>query len=210
MFPVPHLLPAAGACERDPRVRAHRCAPPATGTWGHGLGRLLLCWWGCPPGFPCIPVLPSASPCFLLPDQIGAAGTERCLHSVSSSTLLLLPQAPLLRRLLPVQDAAANTNTRRAPTQGASPPLHHRPLRPHGRSGPGFLALWAGDRVGDRAGDGDGAGRWFPVQAARHSLTHRARDGSWFQLCPPGAQPLLHAWVTLGTAGQGTPASRGG
>lgn len=63
-------------------------------------------------------------------------------------------------------------------------------------------------RDGDRDRHGDGAGRCFPAQADRHSLTHRSWDGSWFQLCPPGAQSRLPAWVTMGTAGWGKPAPR--
>lgn len=125
-----------------------------------------------PGGFVLPHVLPLASPCFLQPDRVGAAGTERCL---------LLPQAPLLCRLLLVQGTAANTDT----TQGAFPPLHRRPLRPHGHPGPGFLALRAGDRAGDGAGAGAGAGRWFPAQAARHSLSHRGM-GHGFSCVLPG------------------------
>lgn len=63
-------------------------------------------------------------------------------------------------------------------------------------------------RDGDRDRHGDDAGRCFLAQADRHSLTHCSWDGSWFQLCPPGAQSRLPAWVTMGTVGWGKPTPR--
>lgn len=70
-----------------------------------------------------------------------------------------------------------------------------------------LMTLRDGDGFGDRAGDR--SGKRFPSQATQHSLTHGTRDGSQFQFCPPGVQPRLPAWVTMGAAGWGKPAQWG-
>lgn len=155
------------------------------------------CWGGCPRGFCASPCAPLSLP--MLP----AAGSGRgCWHRA-----LFAPAPGSAPPLAPACARHGCKHRHHARSFSSSPSQAPAATRPLWAWVPG-TAGW-----GQGWGWGWGWGRGWQVvsSAGCPAQPESARDGSWFQLCPPGAQPLLHAWVTmLGTAGRGTPASRGG